>query len=120
MLFSRKEPQSSFTRIEVQIYWKKFFFNLDEKDTVSICETEPRRLFFKWKRIYIQWQIQDFPLGGRRPVGEAPTSDAYTFWQKHMRKRKKLILLGGGGGAGGAPGSTSDIAVTSCKIPLSE
>ena len=23
------------------------------------------------------------------------TSDAYTFWQKRMRKRKKLILLGG-------------------------
>ena len=31
-------------------------------------------------------------LGG----GGAPTSDAYTFWQKHIRKRKKLILLGGG------------------------
>ena len=29
------------------------------------------------------------------PVGGAPTSDTYTFWRKHMRKRKKLILLGG-------------------------
>ena len=33
-----------------------------------------------------QWRIQDFPLGGRRPIGGAPTSDAYTFWQKHMQK----------------------------------
>ena len=33
-----------------------------------------------------QWRIQDFPLGGCQPVGGAPTSDAYTFWQKRMRK----------------------------------
>ena len=36
------------------------------------------------------------------PVGEAPTSDAYTFRQKHMRKRKKWILLSGAR-AGGTP-----------------
>ena len=48
-----------------------------------------------------QWRIQDFPLGVPRPVGGAPTSDAYTFRWKHMRKQKKLILLGGR--AGGAP-----------------
>ena len=37
-----------------------------------------------------------FPVGGgRRPVGGAPTSDAYTFRQKCMQKQKKLILLGG-------------------------
>ena len=28
------------------------------------------------------------------PIGGVPTSNAYTFWQKHMRKQKKLILLG--------------------------
>ena len=47
-----------------------------------------------------------FPVGGGGPTHwGAPTSDAYTFWQKCMQKRKKLILLGGGGGvrAGGAP-----------------
>ena len=27
-----------------------------------------------------QWWIQDFPLGGHRPIGGVPTSDAYTFW----------------------------------------
>ena len=37
-----------------------------------------------------QWRIQDFPLGGG-----APTSDAYTFQRKRMRKQKKWILLGG-------------------------
>ena len=61
----------------------------------------------------MQWRIQDFPLGGRRPVGGAPTSDVYTFPLKHMRKGKKLILLGGGGTrAGGAPpGSANDIYI---------
>ena len=38
-----------------------------------------------------------FPVGrGADPLGGAPTSDVYTFWQKRMQKRKKLILLGGG------------------------
>ena len=32
-----------------------------------------------------------FPIGGHQPIGGAPTSNAYTFWQK----QKKLILLGG-------------------------
>ena len=38
-----------------------------------------------------------FPIGGggHRPIGGVPTSDTYTFRQKHMQKRKKLILLGG-------------------------
>ena len=31
---------------------------------------------------YTLWRIQDFPLGG----GGAPTSDTYTFQQKHMQK----------------------------------
>ena len=31
-------------------------------------------------------------------LGGAPTSNAYTFQQKHMWKQKKLILLGGGEG----------------------
>ena len=60
----------------------------------------------------MQWRIQDFPLGGgggggADPLGEVPTSNPYTFWQKHMRKRKKWILLGGGGG-GGAAGAPLD------------
>ena len=37
-----------------------------------------------------------FPIGGAPTLWGAPTSNVYTFWQKHMRKRKKLILLGGG------------------------
>ena len=37
------------------------------------------------------------------PVGGAPTSDTYTFRQKHMRKWKKLILLGGWVHAGSVP-----------------
>ena len=44
-----------------------------------------------------------FPIGGAPTHwGGAPTTDAYTFWQKHMRKRKKWILLGEVR-AGGAP-----------------
>ena len=39
--------------------------------------------------------------GGAPTHWGAPTSDMYTFWQKHMQKRKKLILLGGS--ASGAP-----------------
>ena len=31
-----------------------------------------------------QWQIQDFLLGGCRPIGGVPTSNVYTFQQKHM------------------------------------
>ena len=42
-----------------------------------------------------QLRIQDFPLGGHRPVGGVPTSDAYAFQQKCMWKRKNWILLGG-------------------------
>ena len=53
--------------------------------------------------VTIQWRIQDFPLGGG-----APTSDAYIFWRKNMRKRKKLILLGGGALAA-PPGSANAI-----------
>ena len=36
-----------------------------------------------------------FPVGGRRAVGGAPTSDVGTFWQKHMQKQKKWIPLRG-------------------------
>ena len=37
-----------------------------------------------------------FPAGGALTrCGGAPTSDAYTFWWKRMRKWKKWILLGG-------------------------
>ena len=60
-----------------------------------------------------QWRIQDFPLGGPTRWG-APISGAYTFWQKHMRKRKKLILLGGGGGGGGAPAGGAS-SIRQCK-----
>ena len=37
---------------------------------------------------HIRCSVADpgFPVGGRRPIGGAPTSNAYTFWQKHMRK----------------------------------
>ena len=60
--------------------------------------------------IPLQWRIQDFPLGGRRPVGGAPTSDVYTFRQKHMRKQKKLILLGGARASSIPPGSANALA----------
>ena len=36
-----------------------------------------------------------FPVGGAPTHWGVPTSDAYTFRQKRMRKRKKWILLGG-------------------------
>ena len=40
-----------------------------------------------------------FPIGGvADPLGGAPTSDAYTFWQKHV-KTKEIDPVGGGGGA---------------------
>ena len=62
-----------------------------------------------------------FPVGGGAdPLGGAPTSDAYTFRRKRMRKRKKSILLGGEGArAGGAPpGSANGITVFSITRTL--
>ena len=49
-----------------------------------------------------------YSVGGADPLGGggAPTSDAYTFRQKQMRKRKKLILLGGAPAA--PPGSANE------------
>ena len=45
----------------------------------------------------IQWQIKDFPLGGRGPILGALISNAGAFWQKQMQKWKKLGPMGGGG-----------------------
>ena len=44
-----------------------------------------------------------FPIGGHQAVWGAPTSDAGTFRQKHMRKWKNWILLGGRASTGSAP-----------------
>ena len=46
--------------------------------------------------------------------GGAPTSNAYTFRQKHMRKRKKLILFGAR--AGGAPWIRQCIQIVLSKV----
>ena len=43
-------------------------------------------------KTYLTVADPGFPIGGALTRRGAPTSDAYTFWQK----RKKLILLGGG------------------------
>ena len=59
----------------------------------------------------MQWWIQDFPLGGRQPIGGAPTSDVCTFPLKHMRKQNKLILLGGGGRRRRPPGSANGMTL---------
>ena len=52
-----------------------------------------------------------FPVGGG-----APTSNAYTFQQKCMRKRKKLILLGGGAAAPPESANGFSFIVTECFI----
>ena len=76
----------------------------------SDCDTQVCRLIS-----HILYTVADpgFPIGGAPTCWGAPTSDAYTFQQKCMRKQKKLILLGGGGGTHWRhpPGSVNDIHV---------
>ena len=59
--------------------------------------------------IAIQWQIQDFPLGGGyRPIGGVPTSTVYTFQWKHV-KTKEMDPVGGGMHQQHPPGSANAI-----------
>ena len=50
-----------------------------------------------------------FSVWGALTHWGVPTSDAYTFRQKHMQKRKKLILLGEGARRRRPPGSANGI-----------
>ena len=68
-------------------------------DTGGICGLSISVISSKimvFKNIYKSVADPGFPVGGGAdPLGGAPTSDAYTFWQKCMQKQKKWILLGG-------------------------
>ena len=50
-----------------------------------------------------QWRIQDFPLGGRRPVGGATNLRHVPFSAKTYAKMKELNPVGRGGASGAPP-----------------
>ena len=53
-----------------------------------------------------------FPVGGAPTRWGAPTSDIYTFRQKHMRKTKEIDPVGEAHAGDAPPGSTNGLYVT--------
>ena len=56
----------------------------------SNCES----YLFTWNQL--QWRIQDFPLGGRRPVGGCADLRHVHFLAKMYAKMKEIDPVGGG------------------------
>ena len=51
--------------------------------------------YFKDLRVYWQWWIQDFPLGGRQPVGGGANLRCIQFSAKMYAKTKEIDPVGG-------------------------